>query len=214
MSDDDQATLDVARQGDNGLTGLEELDEQATGAIRRVFHDGRWFFSVIDVVGLLTDAPKPRNYWAMMKLRIQDEGFRAMLANCQVLTMPALDGKMRQTDCADFTTVISLLFSLPAWKRRQRQQLLSDQDAGKSGIYAITNIQTQELYIGSSNDIALRLNQHKADLRRRIHHAKHLQDAWDKYGEGAFRFEILEEVTDHRLLESLEQHYLDTKRPT
>ena len=58
MSDDDQATPDVARQGEaDGLSGLEEFDEQAAGTIRRVFHEGRWFFSVIDVVGLSRQRP-------------------------------------------------------------------------------------------------------------------------------------------------------------
>ena len=215
MNDDDQAVPDVAQAGDSGgLSGLEELDEQASGTIRRVFHDDRWFFSVIDVVGLLTGTQRPRKYWSDIKRHVEDEGFCEALANCQVLTMPALDGKMRQTDCADFTTMISLLFSLPAWKRNQRQQLLRDQNTCKSGIYAITNIQTQEQYIGSSNDIALRLNQHRMALRRGNHHAKYLQEAWDKFGESAFRFEPLEKVTDHRLLETIEQHYLDAKHPT
>ncbi|WIG60665.1 MAG: hypothetical protein OJF49_003413 [Ktedonobacterales bacterium] len=49
------------------VTALELLDEQAETQVRRVWHEGRWFFSVIDVVGLLTDAPKPRMYWADMK---------------------------------------------------------------------------------------------------------------------------------------------------
>jgi len=84
-----------------------------------------------------------------------------VLANCQALSMPALDSKLRQTDCADFTTMMSLLFSLPAWKRRQKRQLPGDQNTCNSGIYAITNIETQEQYIGSSNDISLRLNQHR-----------------------------------------------------
>ncbi len=214
MNDDDQAVPDVAQAGDSGgLSGLEELDEQTSGTIRRVFHDGRWFFSITDVVGLLTDSTTPRRYWTDMKRRIQNEGFREAYANCHVLTIPALDGKMRRTDCADFTTMMSLLFSLPAWKRRQKRPLLGDQNTRNSGIYAITNIQTQEQYIGSSNDISLRLNQHRVALRRGNHHAKYLQEAWDKFGENAFQFAQLEEVTDHRRLETIEQQYLDARHP-
>ncbi len=201
---------DGQQQGD---AQLSIFDAEATAQIRHVWHEGRWFFSVIDVVGLLTDSPRPRMYWTDLKRIKQTEGFSQLLANCQVLTIPALDGKMRQTDCADFTTVMSLLFSLPAWKRRQKRQLPDGQNTRNSGIYAITNIQTQEQYIGSSYDIFLHLNQHKAALRRGIHHAKRLQKAWDKYGEAAFQFELLEEVTDHRVLESLEQQYLDAKQP-
>ncbi len=199
--------------GQQGDAQLGIFDAEATAQIRHVWHDGRWFFSVIDVVGLLTDSPRPRMYWTDMKRRIESEGFRELLENCQVLTMPALDGKMRQTDCADFTTIMSLLFSLPAWKRHQKRQLSGDQNMRNSGIYAITNIQTQEQYIGSSNDIVLRLNQHRMALRRGNPHAKYLQEAWDKFGENAFRFEPLEEVADHRLLEIIEQHYLNVKQP-
>lgn len=43
---------------------LTLVEEQADASIRRVWHDGRWFFSVIDVIGVLTDAPTPRMYWA------------------------------------------------------------------------------------------------------------------------------------------------------
>ena len=65
MSDDDQATPEVTQQGESeGLSGLEEFDEQAAGTIRRVFHEGRWFFSVIDVVGLLSGTQRPRKYWS------------------------------------------------------------------------------------------------------------------------------------------------------
>ncbi len=70
MNDDNQTIPDVTKQ-DDGFS-LEELDEQASGTIRRVFHDGRWFFSVIDVVGLLTDA-RNRAAIGQMKNRIHEE---------------------------------------------------------------------------------------------------------------------------------------------
>lgn len=53
--------------------------------IRRVWHEGRWFFSVIDVVGALTGAPKPRMYWADMKRTIHAEGFVELLEKLQQL---------------------------------------------------------------------------------------------------------------------------------
>lgn len=113
-------------QGDNiGLGGLEELDEQATGAIRRALHEGRWFFSIVDVVGLLTDAPKPRNYWAMMKLRIQDEGFREVLTKCEQLKMEASDGKQRLTDAADTETLFRIIQSIPSPKAEPFKQWLA-----------------------------------------------------------------------------------------
>ncbi len=204
---------------DNDHALLPFDEEQASETIRRVWHEERWFFSVIDVVGLLTESTYPNRYWSDMKQRIQDEGFREVYANCRQLKMLAPDGKLRETDCADFSTIASLLFSLPAWQRRHGRPLreldtLVSHGDGNSGIYAITNALTQERYIGSSNNMAARINQHKALLRQGKHHAKSLQEAWMSLGEEAFRFEVLEELSDTKLLEVVEQRYLDAEQPT
>lgn len=73
------------------------LDEQAEERIWRVWHDGRWFFSVIDVVGLLTDTPKPRQYWFDMKRYVHSEGFIEVSEKVRQLKMPSTDGKQRLT---------------------------------------------------------------------------------------------------------------------
>ena len=126
MSDDDQATPDVAQTGEgDGLSGLEEFDEQAAGTIRRVFHEGRWFFSVIDVVGLLTDSASPRRYWTDMKRRVQDEGFREVYAKCVQLKMVAPDGKQRLTDAADAETLFRIIQSIPSPKAEPFKQWLA-----------------------------------------------------------------------------------------
>ncbi len=54
-------------------TAVDIIQEQAETSIRREWHDGRWFFSVIDVIGILTDSRNPRNYWNMLKSRMRDE---------------------------------------------------------------------------------------------------------------------------------------------
>ena len=78
------------------------------------------------------------------------------------------------------------------------------------GIYEIVNLQDGKAstYIGSSCDIAKRWVQHCSRLRRGCHPNTHLQAAWDKYGEGAFVFSVLEEVNEDMLL-AMEQEYLD-----
>ena len=76
--------------GQHGDAQLGIFDAEATAQIRHVWHEGRWFFSVIDVVGLLTDSTTPRFYWADMKRRIEAEGFREVLAKCQQLKMRGL----------------------------------------------------------------------------------------------------------------------------
>jgi group I intron endonuclease len=75
-----------------------------------------------------------------------------------------------------------------------------------SGIYAVRN--ENRSYIGSAVDIPGRWKRHRADLRVNKHHNPHLQNAWNKYGEDAFEFVILEECSAELLLER-EQHYLD-----
>lgn len=60
-----------------------------------------------------------------------------------------------------------------------------------TGIYAIRNMVGNKAYVGSSVDVAHRVRSHRAKLQRGVHANAHLQSAWDKYGETAFRFEVL-----------------------
>ena len=104
---------------------LALIEEQADRSIRRIWHDDRWFFSIIDVIGLLTDAPTPRTYWAMMKERIQSEGFRELLTKCERLKMTAADGKQRLTDAADTETLLRIIQSVPSPKAEPVKQWLA-----------------------------------------------------------------------------------------
>ena len=111
--------------GQQGDAQLSIFDAEATAQIRHVWHDGRWFFSVIDVVGLLTDSAKPRFYWADMKRRIETEGFREVLAKCQQLKMLAPDGKQRLTEAADAETLLRIVQSIPSPKAEPLKQWLA-----------------------------------------------------------------------------------------
>jgi DNA-damage-inducible protein D len=82
--------------------------------IRRQWHAGRWFFSVVDIIGLLTDSPNPGRYWADVKRRMDDEGGIETLAKCEQLKMRAPDGKMRATDAADMETMLRIVQSVPS----------------------------------------------------------------------------------------------------
>ena len=79
----------------------------------------------------------------------------------------------------------------------------------ESGIYAITG-PNDKVYIGSSINVHKRWTIHKNQLRNNKHHSAHLQRAWNKYGEDAFEFSMLEYITDKTLLINREQFYLDT----
>jgi GIY-YIG catalytic domain len=164
---------------------IASLDEQAEAQIRRVWHEGRWFFSVIDVIGLLTDSTRPRRYWTDMKSCFHDdEAFSELYEQCHQAKLVATDGKLRETDCADFTTMTALIQYLPMQYRRE--PMIGSAGSDLCGVYTILNNVTQDQYIGSSMNIAKRFAQHRSLLRRGRHYADRLQEAWSAYGESAF----------------------------
>jgi group I intron endonuclease len=78
-----------------------------------------------------------------------------------------------------------------------------------AGIYKVTCTANHKVYIGSTTEIRKRWYWHCGDLRRGVHHNRHLQFAWNKYGEQAFVFEILELVMFVEYLHDREQYWLD-----
>lgn len=77
--------------------------------------DQKWLFSVVDVVGALTDSQNPRVYWRVLKKRLLAEG-NETVTNCNALKMKASDGKMRLTDVADTEQLLRLIQSIPSPK--------------------------------------------------------------------------------------------------
>lgn len=78
-----------------------------------------WYFSIVDVIAILTDQKTPRgasNYWAKLKQRLKDEGASELLTNCQQLKMTASDGKKRLTDVADTEQLLRIIQSVPSPK--------------------------------------------------------------------------------------------------
>ena len=79
----------------------------------------------------------------------------------------------------------------------------------RSGIYKITNKQNGKIYIGSAYNLPNRISTHKSRLKKNKHRNKHLQSAFNLYGEEAFEFEVLEFVQNRELILEREQFYLD-----
>jgi group I intron endonuclease len=77
------------------------------------------------------------------------------------------------------------------------------------GVYEIRNIINNKVYIGSSNDIQRRWNEHVRNLNNNTHHSYKLQKDWDEFGEGVFIFNIIELVDEENLLKDREQYYID-----
>jgi hypothetical protein len=84
-----------------------------------------------------------------------------------------------------------------------------DTDNKIMGIYKITNIKVGKFYIGSSKDIEKRWKDHVYMLNRNQHHSLYFQNAWNKYGEDNFKFEIIEMINDESILLDREQYWLD-----
>lgn len=75
-----------------------------------------WYFSVVDVVGILTDSLNPNNYWKVLKKRLKDEG-NELVTNCNQLKMKShKDGKMYMTDVADIQGIFRVIQSIPSPK--------------------------------------------------------------------------------------------------
>lgn len=69
--------------------------------IRKTIHKNEWWFSVVDVVAVLTDSENPRDYWYKMKIRDKEESGVELSTICRQLKLTAPDGKLRETDCAN-----------------------------------------------------------------------------------------------------------------
>lgn len=84
--------------------------------IRREIYKNEWWFSVVDVVGVLTDSLDPKDYWYKMKIRVKDEEGAELSTNCRQLKLEAPDRKLRKTDCANMETLFRIIQSIPSPK--------------------------------------------------------------------------------------------------
>ena len=94
--------------------GIKVFEEHQ---VRTVWNEENeeWYFSIVDVVGILTDSPNPNNYWKVLKNRLKKEGSE-LVTNCNQLKMPSADGKYYKTDVADTKHLFRLIQSIPSPK--------------------------------------------------------------------------------------------------
>lgn len=112
-------------------------------AIRTAWDEEKeeWYFSIVDVVAVLTDSPNPQTYWRVMKKRLKDEG-NETVTNCNALKMRAADGKMRLTDVADTEQLLRIIQSVPSPKAEPFKMWLA-----KVGADRLDQMQDPELSI-------------------------------------------------------------------
>ena len=85
--------------------------------VRAIWDDEQeeWYFSIVDVISILTDSPNPRKYWSVLKTRLKREGSE-LTTNCSQLKMKSADGKMYLTDVADTQQLLRVIQSIPSPK--------------------------------------------------------------------------------------------------
>jgi prophage antirepressor-like protein len=83
--------------------------------IRRIWHEDKWFFSVVDIVGALIDSEDHRKYWNKLIQRLREEGSE-VVTKCHQLKLIAEDGKLRETDCSDTEGIFRIIQSIPSKK--------------------------------------------------------------------------------------------------
>ncbi len=84
--------------------------------IRKTIHNNEWWFSVIDIVEALTGTERPRKYWNDLKKKLKKEGYSEVSENIGQLKILALDGKKRETDCANTETIFRIIQTIPSPK--------------------------------------------------------------------------------------------------
>ena len=141
-----------------------------------------WYFSVVDVVGMLTDQATPRSastYWAVLKKRLIEEGFQ-LLTNCKQLKMTATDGKKRLTDVANTEELLRIIQSIPSPKAEPFKMWLAQ--VGRERIEETTD---PEITIDRALSTYLKKGHSREWINQRlqaIQVRKELADEWEDRG--------------------------------
>jgi hypothetical protein len=139
----------------------------------------KWYFSIIDVIGVLTESSNSRKYWSVLKTRLKAEGSE-LATKCSQLKMLSSDGKMYLTDVADTETLFRLIQSIPSPKAEPFKLWLA-----RVGSERIDEIEDLEIGIERLMETYLRKGYSKDWINQRlksIEVRKELTDEWDNRG--------------------------------
>jgi len=151
-----------------------------------------WYFSIVDVVAVLTDSVNPTAYWRKLKERLKKEGNQTV-TDCHGFKMQAADGKMRKTDCADTEQLFRLIQSIPSPKAEPFKLWMAQVASER-----IDQIQDPELSIEQAMKDYKRLGYSDNWINQRlksIEIRKELTDEWKKHGlEEGVQFAALTDI--------------------
>jgi DNA-damage-inducible protein D len=148
--------------------------------IRKIFFEGEWYLSVIDVIASLTESENPRDYWYKMKVREKSEAGTELSTICRQLKLEATDGKKYETDCATIEGIFRIIQSIPSPKAEPFKRWLA-----KLGKERIEEIENPELGIQRAREIYEKKGYSSDWIEKRIQSMairKKLTNEWDDRG--------------------------------
>ena len=191
---------------------MNEIRLYENKAIRSVWDNEqeKWYFSVVDVVGVLTESANPNNYWKVLKKRLKDEGNESV-TNCNQLKLVSpKDGKRYKTDVADMQGIFRIIQSIPSPKAEPFKMWLAE--VGKERIDEIID---PELTIDRALQTYLQKGYSREWINQRlqaIQVRKELTDAWQDHGiEEGREFAILTNEISKAWIGMTARQYKDYK---
>jgi len=140
----------------------------------------KWYFSIIDVIAILTDSVNPRDYWFKMKIRVKTEDGFELSTVCRQLKLKATDGKMRETDVADTQVLLRIIQSIPSPKAEPFKQWLA-----KVGYERMQEIGDPEQSLGRARENWQKLGRSEKWIQQRMtgqETRNKLTDYWQESG--------------------------------
>src|SRR3989337_3646745 len=107
--------------------------------IRRTLHNNEWWFSIVDIVEVLTGTERPRKYWSDLKKKLSEEGYDELSEKIGQLKMQSSDGKYYETDCTSTETMFRIIQSIPSHKAEPFQHWLAK--AGYDPVQGVTALE-------------------------------------------------------------------------
>ena len=161
---------------------MENIQMFEESIIRSIWDDEKeaWYFSIIDVIAVLTEVENPRRYWSDLKRKLKSEGAIQLYENIVQLKMKANDGKMRQTDAADTEQLLRIIQSIPSPKAEPFKAWLAH-----VGSERIEETIDPELTIDRALETYLKKGYSREWINQRlqaIQVRKELTDEWDNRG--------------------------------
>lgn len=139
----------------------------------------KWYFAIVDIIEILTESTKPRDYWYRLKKRERASGIE-LSTNCRQLKMKAKDGKMRETEIADTETLLRIIQSIPSPKAEPFKRWLA-----KVGYERLEEIENPELASKRTREIYKTKGYSDEWIEKRMRSIAirdELTDEWEKRG--------------------------------